>query len=156
MVLPPLATLSLNTNICFSFALRDLQGARVKATTESGGTEIVRVTRSLDEARALIEKSFGNYVGSEVMVAAKQQLARLQKDIEQLERECAKDDEGLEGRLTRGELQEYLSLKEKSKVAPVRSTFRNWLSSGFVSKSHEEVVLLTGSKAAYEITETSC
>lgn len=95
----------------------------MKTTTESGGTELVRVTRTLDEARALIEKSFGNYVGSEVMVAAKQQVARLQKDIEQLERECAKDDEGLEGRLTRGELQEFLSLKEKSKVALVRSSF---------------------------------
>lgn len=77
----------------------------------------MRVARSLDEARALIEKSFGNYVGSEVMVAAKQQLARLQKDIELLEKQCANDDDGLEGRLTRGELQEYLSLREKSKVA---------------------------------------
>lgn len=106
-----------------------LQGARVKTTPESGGSEIVRVARSLDEARALIEKSFGNYVGSEVMVAAKQQLARLQKDIEQLEKECAKDDEGLEGRLTRGELQEYLTLKERAKVAFSSLNCNLWLGS---------------------------
>jgi hypothetical protein len=113
VVLSPVGILCTNTKSTFVC----LQGARVKTTTESGGLEIVRVARSLDEARALIEKSFGNYVGSEVMVAAKQQLARLQQDIERLENECAKDDEGLEGRLTRGELQEYLSLKERSKVA---------------------------------------
>lgn len=89
----------------------------MKTTPESGGSEMIRVARSLDEARALIEKSFGNYVGSEVMVDAKQQLARLQKDIEYLEKECARDDNVLEGRLSRGELQEYLALKEKSKVA---------------------------------------
>jgi hypothetical protein len=94
-----------------------LQGARVKITPESGGSELIRVARSLDEARALIEKSFGNYVGSEVMVDAKQQLARLYKDIEYLEKECARDDDVLDGRLTRGELQEYLASKEKSKVA---------------------------------------
>lgn len=94
-----------------------MQGARVKTTPESGGSELIRVGRSLDEARALIEKSFGNYVGSEVMVASKQALARLQKDVERLEKECAKDEDGLEGRLTRGELQEFLHLKESAKVS---------------------------------------
>lgn len=107
---------------------------------------MVRVARSLDEARALIEKSFGNYVGSEVMVAAKQQLARMQNDIEHLEKECARDDEGLEGRLTRGELQEYLSLKERSKVFLSSLNFNLWLGSLQVSKSYEEVVTLTGRK----------
>lgn len=87
----------------------------MKTTTESGAVEMVKVGRSLDEARALIEKSFGNYVGSEVMVAAKQQLARLQKDIEYLEKDYTVDDD-LESRLTRDELQEYLDLKEKAKV----------------------------------------
>jgi len=89
----------------------------VKTTLESGGSELIRVGRSLDEARALIEKSFGNYVGSEVMVAAKQQLSRLQKDIEHLEIECAVDGDSLEGRLTPGEIQEFLYLKERSKVS---------------------------------------
>jgi superfamily II RNA helicase len=70
----------------------------------------------LDEARALIEKSFGNYVGSEVMVAAKQELSRLQKDVEQLEKECAVDSDSLEGRLTPGEIQEFLYLKDRSTV----------------------------------------
>lgn len=81
---------------------------------------MIRVGRSLDEARALIEKSFGNYVGSEVMIASKQALARLEKEIEFLEKECAKDD-GLEGRLTRGELQEFLHLRESAKVSHIRS-----------------------------------
>lgn len=38
---------------------------------ELGGSEIVRVVRSLDEVCVFIEKSFGNYVGSEVMVVVK-------------------------------------------------------------------------------------
>nr|PNR55603.1 hypothetical protein PHYPA_006500 [Physcomitrium patens] len=100
----------------YGMALNLLAGARVKTTTESGAVEMVKVGRSLDEARALIEKSFGNYVGSEVMVAAKQQLARLQKDIEYLEKDYTVDDD-LESRLTRDELQEYLDLKEKAKEA---------------------------------------
>ncbi|KAG0629390.1 hypothetical protein M758_1G100000 [Ceratodon purpureus] len=101
----------------YGMALNLLAGARVKTMPESGGSELIRVARSLDEARALVEKSFGNYVGSEVMVDAKQQLARLYKDIEYLGKECARDDDVLEGRLTRGELQEYLAIKEKSKEA---------------------------------------
>ena len=71
----------------------------------------------MDEARALVEKSFGNYVGGEVLVDARQQLARLYKDIEYIEKELSRDDDVLEGRLTQGEFQEYLVIKEKSKVA---------------------------------------
>ena len=85
------------------------------------------MARSLDEARALIEKSFGNYVGSEVMVDAKQQLARLYKDIDCLEKEYARDDDVLEGRLTRGEIQEYLAIKEESKVAFSSLNCNCWL-----------------------------
>lgn len=40
----------------------------------------------------------------------------MEKEIEFLEKECAKDD-GLEGRLTRGELQEFLHLRESAKEA---------------------------------------
>ncbi|KAG0579357.1 hypothetical protein M758_4G093800 [Ceratodon purpureus] len=101
----------------YGMALNLLAGARVKTTAESGASELIRVGRSLDEARALIEKSFGNYVGSEVMVASKQALARLQKEIEHLQKECEKNEDGLEGRLTRGELQEFLHLKESAKEA---------------------------------------
>lgn len=86
---------------------------------------MVRKGRSLDEARALIEQSFGNYVGSEVMVAAKQQLARLQNESQRLEAETtdAGKFDTLESRLTREELHEFVTLKEQVKVGSFQCYF---------------------------------
>jgi len=79
---------------------------------------IIRRGRTLEEARALIEQSFGNYVGSEVMVAARQKVAQLQQEIARLEKETTKDSaNSLESRLTKDELQEYTMLKEGVQVS---------------------------------------
>lgn len=89
-----------------------------ETSSGDGGGKVIRKGRTLDEARALIEQSFGNYVGSEVMVAAKQQLARLQFESERLEKESTEDDamKSLTSRLTRTELSEYISFKSRVKV----------------------------------------
>ncbi|KAL6513817.1 DExH-box ATP-dependent RNA helicase DExH15 chloroplastic [Orobanche hederae] len=47
-------------------------------------SSVSRSGRTLEEARKLVEQSFGNYVGSNVMLAAKEELARIQNEIEML------------------------------------------------------------------------
>ncbi|CAK9235184.1 unnamed protein product [Sphagnum troendelagicum] len=93
----------------YGMALNLLAGERIIKPDGS----IIRRGRTLEEARALIEQSFGNYVGSEVMVAARQKVAQLQQEIARLEKETTKDSaNSLESRLTKDELQEYTMLKE--------------------------------------------
>lgn len=46
--------------------------------------KISEAGRTLEEARKLVEQSFGNYVGSNVMQAAKEELIRIQNEIEML------------------------------------------------------------------------
>ncbi len=99
----------METFVCFL-----AQGERIIKADGS----IVRRGRTLEEARALIEQSFGNYVGSEVMVAARQKVAQLQQEIARLEKETTKDSaNSLESRLTKDELQEYTMLKEGVQVS---------------------------------------
>lgn len=71
--------------------------------------------RTLEEARALIEKSFGNYIGSEVLVSAKQQLAKLQEDIKRVDNEILSwsESEGVKNGLTSDEWQEYMEAKQQ-------------------------------------------
>ncbi len=38
----------------------------------------------MEEARKLVEQTFGNYVGSNVMLAAKEELSNIQNEIERL------------------------------------------------------------------------
>ena len=51
--------------------------------------KISEAGRTLEEARKLVEQSFGNYVGSNVMQAAKEELIRIQKEIEMLTSEIS-------------------------------------------------------------------
>lgn len=48
-----------------------------------------RVGRTLEEARKLVEQSFGNYVSSNVMLAAKEELSKIQQEIEVLTSEVS-------------------------------------------------------------------
>uniref|UniRef100_A0A2P2KHL0 DEAD-box ATP-dependent RNA helicase ISE2ic-like n=1 Tax=Rhizophora mucronata TaxID=61149 RepID=A0A2P2KHL0_RHIMU len=43
-----------------------------------------RTGRTLEEARKLVERSFGTYIGSNVMTASKEELVKIQKEIEML------------------------------------------------------------------------
>lgn len=76
---------------------------------------VARGGRTLEEARVLIEQSFGNYVGSEVMTAAKDQLEQLQQEIEKLELEVSDQTlhEKLRGKLAKDEYEDFLNLSER-------------------------------------------
>lgn len=45
----------------------------------------------MDEARKLVEQSFGNYVGSNVMIAAKEELDKIKSEIEMLTSEVSEE-----------------------------------------------------------------
>ncbi|KVH96089.1 hypothetical protein Ccrd_001826 [Cynara cardunculus var. scolymus] len=74
----------------YGMVLNLLAGAKVtQRLNEADGTEVSRVGRTLEEARKLVEQSFGNYVGSNVMVAAQEELNKIQKEIEILTSEIS-------------------------------------------------------------------
>ena len=80
--------------------------------------KVLRKGRTLEEARALIEQSFGNYVGSEVKVEAMQEIERLDDRIAQLQNVEIADVRSV---VSEEEIKEYMALKEKMKVPPCPS-----------------------------------
>ncbi|RAL53225.1 hypothetical protein DM860_006897 [Cuscuta australis] len=73
----------------YGMVLNLLAGAKVtRGSTESDELKISR-GRTLEEASKLIEQSFGNYVGSNVMSASKEELYRIEKEIEMLSSEIS-------------------------------------------------------------------
>ena len=80
--------------------------------------KVLRKGRTLEEARALIEQSFGNYVGSEVKVEAMQEIERLDDRIAQLQNVEIADVRSV---VSEEEIKEYMALKEKMKVFPCPS-----------------------------------
>ncbi|KAI3855245.1 hypothetical protein MKX03_026103 [Papaver bracteatum] len=67
----------------YGMVLNLLAGARVtRRSKETDETKVFRAGRTLDEARKIIEQSFGNYVGSNVMVAAQEELTKIEKEID--------------------------------------------------------------------------
>ncbi|KAI3467444.1 hypothetical protein Pfo_024107 [Paulownia fortunei] len=69
----------------YGMVLNLLAGAKVtRSSPESVDSNVSRSGRTLEEARKLVEQSFGNYVGSNVMLAAKEELARIQNEIQML------------------------------------------------------------------------
>ena len=80
--------------------------------------KVLRKGRTLEEARALIEQSFGNYVGSEVKVEAMQEIERLDDRIAQLQNVEIADVRSV---VSEEEIKEYMALKEKMKVSPCPS-----------------------------------
>ncbi|VFQ93132.1 unnamed protein product [Cuscuta campestris] len=73
----------------YGMVLNLLAGAKVtRGSTEPDELKISQ-GRTLEEARKLIEQSFGNYVGSNVMSASKEELYRIEKEIEMLRSEIS-------------------------------------------------------------------
>ncbi|XP_039003588.1 DExH-box ATP-dependent RNA helicase DExH15 chloroplastic-like [Hibiscus syriacus] len=67
----------------YGMVLNLLGGAKVtRRSNELDETNTLQARRTLEEARKLVEQSFGNYLGSNVMLAAKEELAKIQKEIE--------------------------------------------------------------------------
>ncbi|KAA8529503.1 hypothetical protein F0562_033698 [Nyssa sinensis] len=74
----------------YGMVLNLLAGARVtRRSNESDDLKVPQAGRNLEEARKLVEQSFGNYVGSNVMLAAKEELTKLQNEIEMLTSEVS-------------------------------------------------------------------
>ncbi|GAB2297281.1 DExH-box ATP-dependent RNA helicase DExH15 chloroplastic [Dionaea muscipula] len=76
----------------YGMVLNLLAGAEVThRLNETDGVKVSRAGRTLEEARKLVEQSFGNYIGSTVMLASKEELDRVQKEIEMLSSEISGD-----------------------------------------------------------------
>ncbi|KAL8518883.1 hypothetical protein ACS0TY_010011 [Phlomoides rotata] len=71
----------------YGMVLNLLAGSKVRSSPESDDSNAPRAGRTLEEARKLVEQSFGNYVGSNVMLAAKEEIAKIQTEIEMLSSE---------------------------------------------------------------------
>ncbi|KAI4383551.1 hypothetical protein MLD38_009377 [Melastoma candidum] len=84
----------------YGMVLNLLAGSKLTSlSNESGDNKVVHAGRSLEEARKLVEQSFGNYVGSNVMLAAKEELSKIQKEIEVLSFEIS--DEAIDRKARR-------------------------------------------------------
>lgn len=83
------------------------------SSMKSPDGKVLRQGRTLEEARALIEQSFGNYVGNDVKIKATKEISKLEARIAQLQGEEIPDVRSL---LTNEEVDEYMSLKQNLKV----------------------------------------
>lgn len=95
-----------------------MQGSKVtRSSSESGDSNVSG--RTLEEARKLVEQSFGNYVGSNVMVAAKEEIAKIQTEIEMLASEIT--DEAIDKKsrklLSQSAYMEIADLQEELRVS---------------------------------------
>ncbi|XP_059316636.1 DExH-box ATP-dependent RNA helicase DExH15 chloroplastic [Lycium ferocissimum] len=100
----------------YGMVLNLVAGAKVtRRSSELDEIKVTRAGRTLEEARKLIEQSFGNYVGSNVMLAAKEELARIEKEIETLTSEISEEaiDRKSQKLLTQLAYQEIAELQEE-------------------------------------------
>ncbi|CAN4124318.1 unnamed protein product [Withania somnifera] len=100
----------------YGMVLNLVAGAKVtQRSTELDEIKVTRAGRTLEESRKLIEQSFGNYVGSNVMLAAKEELARIEKEIESLTSEISEEaiDRKSKKLLKQSEYQEIAELQEE-------------------------------------------
>ncbi|EPS65229.1 increased size exclusion limit 2, partial [Genlisea aurea] len=110
----------------YGMVLNLLAGAKVTSgLPESNGMHLSG--RTLEEARKLVEQSFGNYVGSNVMLAAKDELSKIQNEIDLLTSEIT--DEAIDSKsrklLPQNAYKVIVNLQEELKVEKrVRSELR--------------------------------
>lgn len=111
--------------------------------------EVHRAGRTLEEARKLVEQSFGNYVGSNVMVAAQQELDQIQKEIQLLTSEIS--DEAIDRKskniLSKSAYKEMADLQEELRV--IMPSYPFLFHSVFIKESRIEI-LFTFSPHRYE------
>ncbi|KAM6563046.1 hypothetical protein CsatB_023044 [Cannabis sativa] len=76
----------------YGMVLNLLAGAKVtRRANVSEDPNSFQKGRTLDEARKLVEQSFGNYVSSNVMLAAREEVTKIEKEIELLNSELTDD-----------------------------------------------------------------
>ncbi|KAK4765570.1 hypothetical protein SAY86_026660 [Trapa natans] len=75
----------------YGMVLNLLAGSKLTSPANGSDNDVKtpRAGRTLEEARKLVEQSFGNYVSSNVMFAAKEELSKIQKEIEVLTSEVS-------------------------------------------------------------------
>ncbi|KAI3824944.1 hypothetical protein L1987_06417 [Smallanthus sonchifolius] len=100
----------------YGMVLNLLAGAKVtQRPNEGDGTEVSRTGRTLEEARKLVEQSFGNYVGSNVVLAAQDELNKIQNEIQILTSEIS--DEAIDRKskniLSKSAYKEMADLQEE-------------------------------------------
>lgn len=100
----------------YGMVLNLLAGARVtRRSSASEDTKALQTGRTLEEARKLVEQSFGNYVSSNVMLAAREELTKIKKEIEMLTLELT--DEAIDKKskklLSEAAYKEIIDLQEK-------------------------------------------
>ncbi|CAA7409772.1 unnamed protein product [Spirodela intermedia] len=102
----------------YGMVLNLLAGEKVTSRMKESEVRTLSSGRTLDEARKLIEKSFGNYVGSNVMISAKEELGKIQQEIEFLSSEVsdASIDRKCRDQLSETEYSEISSLQEELRV----------------------------------------
>ncbi|KAF3656151.1 DEAD-box ATP-dependent RNA helicase ISE2, chloroplastic [Capsicum annuum] len=109
----------------YGMVLNLVAGSKVtRRSTELDEIKVTRAGRTLEESRKLIEQSFGNYVGSNVMLAAKDELARIEKEIETLTSEISEEtiDRKSKKILTPSQYQEISELREELRAGKRRRT----------------------------------
>ncbi|BAT99359.1 DExH-box ATP-dependent RNA helicase DExH15 chloroplastic [Vigna angularis] len=80
----------------YGMVLNLLAGVKAIQWSNESGNMKPSTGRTLEEARKLVEQSFGNYVSSNVMLAAKEELNKIEKEIELLMSETT--DEAIDGK----------------------------------------------------------
>ncbi|KAG0628562.1 hypothetical protein M758_1G035800 [Ceratodon purpureus] len=103
----------------YGMVLNLLAGPRVANRAEKSDderdTRLTRRARTLDETRALVEQSFGNFIGSDILVSAQQHLTSLRQEIDRLQAENTSEGffSTLSKELNKKQLQEYVTLSKK-------------------------------------------
>ncbi|KAL5552980.1 hypothetical protein UlMin_040381 [Ulmus minor] len=76
----------------YGMVLNLLSGSKVtRRSNVSEDMKSAQMGRTLEEARKLIEQSFGNYVSSNVMLASREELTKIKREIETLTLEISDD-----------------------------------------------------------------
>jgi superfamily II RNA helicase len=100
----------------YGMAINLLAGGKVPKSVNPavGDLPAVPFGRTVDEAKELIEQSFANYIGSEVIHAARKQVEKLEDEVERLVQKAQVESSSqvLESRLTKSEFREYNELRE--------------------------------------------
>lgn len=100
--------------------IKIVQGAKVtRGSKETNDIQTFQAGRTLEEARKLVEQSFGNYVGSNVMLAAKEEITKIEHEIEFLVSEVdeAAIDRKCREQLSEMAYKEIFDLQEELRVS---------------------------------------
>lgn len=120
----------------YGMVLNLLAGVKaIHRSNESGDTKFSS-GKTLEEARKLVEQSFGNYVSSNVMLAAKEELNKIEKEIELLMSEIT--DEAIDRKsrkaLSQRQYKEIAELQEDLRAEKrVRTALRKQMEANRIS-----------------------